>query len=224
MANTYICKKEINEELNGVELYFSVFPITATRNTLKANGFRWNHKKSCWYAKRSTMTEEIANICAETTVEEYKTYSKDNNEEVKEVTKKETKKATKKTAKANKFGVKVGDFFSMQWGYEQTNNNYFQVIALVGESSVRIREVHPEIVARDNCTGMAEDRTYNLDRSKILPPASHSCFINDQEKGDLKRLKSYRQDGTHPQIYMTSYADAYYCEAETEKVYESWYY
>ena len=106
MKNT-IAKKVINEELNGVELYFSVFPVEATRETLKKNGFRWNHKKSCWYAKRSMMTEEIADICAETTTEEYKQYGEV--KEIKAETKKTTKKDTKKTAKVNKFGVKVGD-------------------------------------------------------------------------------------------------------------------
>lgn len=210
-----IARIEINQELNGVELYFSVFPIKATRDNLKANGFKWNHKKSCWYAKRTEKTEAVASIVAGTTEEEYKGFSKDAPQV--------SKKATKKATKANKFGVKVGDFFSASWGWEQTNVNFFQVIALVGESSVRVREVYPEMIEEEAVSGMSADRTYNLDTSKILPPATHASFIKDQENGDLKRLKSFRQDGSHPQFFLTSYADAHYCTGSTEKCYESWY-
>ena len=223
MANT-IAKKVINEELNGVEIYFSTFPIKATRDNLKANGFRWNHKKACWYAKRSNLTEALADTCADTTEEEYKEFSKTSGEEAKEIP---VKKATKKEVKTNKFGVKVGDFFHMSWGYEQTNNDFFQVIELVGTSSVRIREVNPPIISRssEGYAPMAEDRVYDLNTSKILPPATGHTFIKDQEKGDLKRLKSYAADGiSNPQINMTSYADAYYCGTDTLKAYESWYY
>ena len=69
-----IARMEINQELNGVEIYFSVFPTKATRDNLKANGFKWNHKKSCWYAKRSELTEAVASIVAGTTEEEYKEF------------------------------------------------------------------------------------------------------------------------------------------------------
>ena len=225
MTNT-IAKKVINEELNGVEIYFSTFPIKATRDNLKANGFRWNHKKSCWYAKRSALTEALASTCEDTTIEEYKEFAANNNEEAKEV-KAAAKKTTKKETKTNKFGVKVGDFFHMSWGYEQTNNDFFQVVELVGTCSVRIREVNPPIISRDSqgFAPMAEDRVYDLNTSKLLPPATGHTFIKDQEKGDLKRLKSYAADGiSNPQINMTSYADAYYCGSDTIKVYESWYY
>lgn len=236
MLNQYtpgesIAKKELNQDLNGIEIYFHVLPLKGTRETLKKEGFRWNHKKSCWYAKQSPLTLSLADVMEETSINDYEMIAARTGEKVERIQKPEKKepaagkKATaKKAAPVNKYGVKVGDYFSMSWGYEQTNNNYFQVVALVGSSSVRIREVNPPIIAREATTGMSEDRTYKLDRSKILPPSSHTCFIKDQEKGDLKRLRCYNQDGTRPQIYMTSYADAYYCTGETEKVYESWYY
>jgi hypothetical protein len=230
MTNKYIATKVINEELNGVELYFSVYPISGTKETLKKNGFRWNHKKGCWYAKQSLMTNEVAKVCAETTIGEYKNIAACTGEEVKEIqtktetTKKATKKAAKKEVKTNKYGVKVGDFFSCSWGWEQTNVDFFQVIELVGTSSVRVREVSPKMIAEDAVSGMSADRTYDLSSKEILPPSPHSVFINDQEKGDLKRLKSWAADGiSNPQFYLTSYANAYYCTGNTEKHYESWY-
>ena len=94
---TTIARKEINEQLNGVEIYFSTFPIKATRDNLKANGFKWNPKKSCWYAKRSEATEVLANICADTSIEEYEQFAKENNEETKKVN-----PVTKKTNKEKK--------------------------------------------------------------------------------------------------------------------------
>ena len=125
---------------------------------------------------------------------------------------------------ANKFGVKVGDYFYSSWGYEQTNVNWFQVVALAGQSSVRIREVNPPVIAVDGIGPMSEDCTYELDSSNILPPASRSSWIKDQEKGDLKRLRSYAADGvSNPSVYMTSYADAYLCTESKKKLYNSWY-
>lgn len=85
----------------------------------------------------------------------------------------------------NKFGVKIGDLFEMSWGYEQTNADFFQVVALVGASSVRVREVRP--VMKENRTyshGMAADRVYEND-GRMLPAVERSLFIKDQEKGDL---------------------------------------
>ncbi len=51
---------KLNEELNGIELYFSDIPSVEIRNQLKANGFRWS-KRGFWYAKQSEKTLAIAN-------------------------------------------------------------------------------------------------------------------------------------------------------------------
>lgn len=111
---------------------------------------------------------------------------------------------------------------------KQNGFRFFQVIALVGEKSVRVREVYPTIASRDSVSGMAEDRVYKI-TNEILPPASYSVFIKDQENGDLKRLKpGYYQDEEeakkHCHFAISSFADAYKCNGETEKTYESWYY
>ena len=190
-----------NEQFNSNEIYFTEKPCESTRDALKSFHFRWNRTKGCWYGYASA--EDIKAILSGDKV---------------------ANKATKKTAqtKKNKYGVKVGDFFHASWGYEQTNNDFFQVIALVGESSVRVREVSPEIISRSACSGMSEDRVYKLDTSEILPP-TRSIFIDDQEKGDLKRLKSYAADGiSNPRINV-GHQTAYYCETDTLEAYESWY-
>lgn len=59
MENNNI-RMELNEELNGVELYFEDKPSQEILTTLKSNGYRWSGKKFCWYAKQSPKTLELA--------------------------------------------------------------------------------------------------------------------------------------------------------------------
>lgn len=60
-----MCKVLLNEKLNGVELYFEGKPAGTVLADLKANGFRWNGKKVCWYAKQSEETLKVANTYSE---------------------------------------------------------------------------------------------------------------------------------------------------------------
>lgn len=118
----------------------------------------------------------------------------------------------------NKYGVRVGDIFCASWGYDQTNVDFFQVVALVGESSVRVREVLPTITEEEACGYMAANYTYALTHD-ILPAADRSLFINDQERGDVKRLKG----NGYPAFKVSSYADATLCKGDTKRCYVSWY-
>lgn len=201
--NTYA----INTEFNGIEITFDSKPEEDIRNTLKLNGFRWHKVKKLWYAKQTEERKALAiQIC--------------NGEKVEAA----PKKQTAKKEKLNKYGVKVGDLFFTSWGYEQTNTNFFQVVELVGSSSVRVREVCPPVIDRAAVSGMSEDVTIQ-NTKELLPATSYSTFIKDQEKGDLKRLKSYAADGvSSPQFYLSSFANAYKIEGDALTVYNSWYY
>lgn len=195
-----------NTEFNSTEISFEGKPTEAIRDALKALRFRWHSVKKVWYGYK-TREEVEAAIKGETA---------------------KTKTAPKKTEKANKYGVKVGDIFESSWGYEQTNVDFFQVIALVGETSVRVRQVYPELVKEDGVSPMSCDRTYKM-TNELLPPAPNSIFIEDQENGDLKRLKpGYYKDpeeaNKNCHFKLRDFASAYKCNGETVKVYESWYY
>ena len=50
----------LNNEQNGVEIYFDEKPGEVVRDELKANKFRWNKRKSCWYAKQNENTLALA--------------------------------------------------------------------------------------------------------------------------------------------------------------------
>lgn len=134
----------------------------------------------------------------------------------------------KNAGRANKYGVKIGDIFSASWGWEQTNVDFFQVVALVGETSVRVREVRPPMIKDNAVSGMSADRVYRL-TGDLLPAAPHSVFIKDQEKGDIKRLSpGYDPDPEKAKqnciFKLASYATAHKCNSDTVETYESWYY
>ncbi len=184
-----------NAQFNSIEITFDSKPSEEIRTALKNLKFRWHSVKSIWYgfADEDTVKAAIDGKPAE---------------------------PKQKPAEENKFGVKVGDIFRCSWGWEQTNVDFFQVIALVGQSSVRIREVYPEIIKEEAVSGMSENRTYKLTQN-LLPAASRASFIHDQEKGDLKRIsEGYNGE---PRIKISSYASAYLCKGETVTEYVSWY-
>ena len=196
-----------NAAYNSIEISFDSKPSEAVREALKALRFRWHSVKRVWYGYADEATAREAIEAAAGNAAQKAT------------------EAPQKAEAVNKYGVKVGDLFRSSWGYEQTNNDFFQVVELVGTSSVRVREVYPEIVSTKAVSSMSEDRTVKITR-EMLPAAPSSVFIKDQERGDLKRLKSYAADGvSNPQFNLSSFADAYYCTPGTDlTIYESWYY
>lgn len=192
-----------NPQFNSLEIVFSGKPAQEVRDALKALRFRWHSVRKCWYGYA---TEEQARAAIEG-----KTATA-------------TQPKAKKAEAANKYGVQVGDIFCASWGYEQTNNDFFQVVEVVGTCSVRVREVYPQIVKSSAVSSMSEDRVYNITRD-ILPAADRSVFIDNQERGDLKKLKSYAADGvSDPCFKLSSFADAHLVPLGEKKVYESWYY
>lgn len=55
-----MCNLKLNQELNGVELYFDDKPKKQVRDYLSSKGFRWSGFKKCWYAKQSEKTLKVA--------------------------------------------------------------------------------------------------------------------------------------------------------------------
>ena len=196
-----------NKEHNGIELSFRFKPNATERAKLKKAGFKWHYKKMVWYATNNAdRLAAVGTLCG--TIK----YPEDMK-----------KSGSQEPDASNKYGVKVGDIFESSWGYDQTNVDFFQVVKLVGKTSVRVREVYLPMIKEDSTCSMAADRTYKVTH-EILPAASSSVFIEDQENGDLKRLKSYAADGvSYPQFTLSSFADARLVKSDTITEYESWY-
>lgn len=64
-----MCKVLLNEELKGIELYFEGKPNTEVRTELKENGFRYNGKKVCWYAKQNEKSIALGEKLSNGTIE-----------------------------------------------------------------------------------------------------------------------------------------------------------
>jgi len=171
-------KEVINEEKQGIELYFETIPTYEERKILKKNGYRWHNQKNCWYIKENKI---------------------------------------KSNEPKNELGIKVGDIFYMSWGYEQTNLDFFQVIALKGKTQVIIKEVVLHTIAEEDYPhGMA--REVRFDKTKAVP-VTRSSFVKDNEKGMIKKVCGTKEN---PYLNMTSYANAHLYDGQ--KLYESWYY
>ena len=132
------------------------------------------------------------------------------------------KESHKRIAKVvmNKFGIKVGDLFRETYGYEETHNDFFQVVALVGESSVRVRYVEPKLIKATPTCSMAEDRVFAIPQNgEMLDYPKEYWRIKDQEKGDLKKIN----DTYGCPVFKMGSSYAKLCKGESIKVYESWY-
>lgn len=91
----------------------------------------------------------------------------------------------KKKQKENYLNVKVGDVFHYSWGYEQTNINYFQVVALKGTKQVVIREITYEIT---ETTGL-DSYKVRAGKNKFLEKGQ---FIKDNTIGAVKQVKGLK--------------------------------
>ena len=188
-----------NEAFNSFEISFDEKPSEAVREALKGLRYRWHSVKKVWYGygEEATIRNAIENAT--------------------ETPKKATSKAVK-AEKVNKYGVKVGDVFTASWGYEQTNVDWFQVVELIGETSVRVVEVAPIVMKREDGF-MCGNFTYNI-TAEPMPRKSYSVHLKDKDNGDVKRIQ---KNGDTVYFKMASYANAYKCEHGLKEVYESWY-
>lgn len=182
-----------NVECKGIELYFDVKPAQEVINILKEAKFRWHHFKKCWYAKDNEKNIKIAE-------------SIQNNKAV----------SVKDVELVNDLGIKVGDIFYTSWGYEQTNINLFQVVALKGKTQVIIKEVCLSEVDSSYHSSMSRDVIFNTSKTSLV---KYPSFVDDQEKGLIKKVCGTKES---PFLKLTSYAYAYPYKGEA--LYESWYY
>lgn len=200
-----------NEQYNSLEVSFDSKPATEVIAALKSLKMRWNGKKSCWYGFAER--EQIEAAINGSPVESSST--------AKPIKRKTAKKPEEIKRNHN---VKVGDIFYTSWGYEQTNVDFFQIIELRGASSAIVREVHLPITEETDVSSMSSDRVYGIP-DEILPPATTSCFIEDNEKGKLCRINTSYY-GNEPCFKVGKPG----CYQETawpykgQKLYESWYY
>lgn len=183
----------LNPEFKGIEVKFSSIPSSAIRENLKANGFRWHKQKAVWYAKETAERLQLVKALAEGKEE-----PKEEKEEVKPL-----------------HSFKVGDLLFSSWGYEQTNVDFYQVVALKGRTMVTVKKCYPERNTFKAVSSMSEDVSY------IVPD---HIIADEEEEPITRKVKNFTQ-GNLPSgdlIDITSYATA--SKYTGQVVYQSWYY
>ena len=176
MATATTATWKIDETWNAVHILFDGIPSANVRDKMKDAGFKWHKKDRYWFAKQNPKRIAVAKkICGTYETEKPKIEGKP------------TENVGAKPEKAISHGIQQGDIFSMTWGYDQTNVDFFQVIG-VTEKSCKIREVTPKIKLVETESPMSENTTYEITR-EILKPNERSVFIKDNEKGAIKRIR-----------------------------------
>lgn len=74
-------------------------------------------------------------------------------ERLHEITKE--KEVRRKEKAAFRHELKIGDIFVWSWGWEQTNVDFYQIVALVGKTQVKIREIKQKMVDSEGYSAMA---------------------------------------------------------------------
>lgn len=92
-----------------------------------------------------------------------------------------------------RYEVKIGDIFRLMWGYDQTNNNFYQVISLAGKTGVRVKEVSPKITKLLDQGDM--HKTYEIENNGSMQDVIENGFyIKNKKDGDIKYPKDIYGD------------------------------
>lgn len=129
---------------------------------------------------------------------------------------------------SNPHNVKVGDIFNMSWGYDQTNNNFFQVTR-VSPKGVWVREIGAKSVAGTQgfmCETIVPNPNAFLDRSQWCNTRGNS-FNGNVETFRRVCMSNWKKDATGkvvPEAYFNFEGRyfAYRCAADSTH-YNSWY-
>ncbi len=117
----------------------------------------------------------------------------------------------------NPHNVKVGDIFNMSWGYDQTNNNFFQVTR-VSDKGVWVREIGCKGVAGTQgfmCQNVVPVKDNFLDRSQ---------WCNEGNTPTFRRICLSNWDKKSIRPYF-NFKGRYFAwpTTESESHYDSWY-
>ena len=109
---------------------------------------------------------------------------------------------------------KVGDVLESSWGYEQTNIDLYQVIALNGKSMVTVRAINLPVKEMDATGPMSCDVSY------VLPDG----IVDSNAKPFRRKVQNWYKDKRPEgdQIEINEFASA--VKYDGGKLYKSWYY
>ena len=114
--------------VTGIEFYINY-------NNLTAYCFKGNRTKASWKYRFKDAQKIIKYID-----DEIKRHLENQDYKV------QAKKQKKEKTDSFRDSVKVGDIFTTSWGYEQTNRDFFQVIAKPSKARVIVKEISSKVV------------------------------------------------------------------------------
>lgn len=121
----------------------------------------------------------------------------------------EAKRARKAEAASKPIELTVGDVLVSSWGYDQTNVDYYQVVAMVGKASVSLRPIckHSEETASmvGVCTPIpnkfcGDSFTRRIINGRSVKIEGNYCFAHKKEYTEAGGIRLYKPDN------WTSYA------------------
>lgn len=95
----------------------------------------------------------------------------------------EDKKVERKTKRTQTSSLKVGDILYTSWGYDQTNIDFYQVTALVGAHTVKVRPIGSKIdhsdtysdyMVADKDRFVGDEKTYRVKYGNRIKIASYA--------------------------------------------------
>lgn len=130
MTATY----KINNEHNGIEIYFDSVPDKEMLSKLHEKRWRWHKIKKCWYHVQSEDAISFAkDVCSVDNIPV------------------DVKMFKNKTV-TNVHDVKIGDIFYTSYGYDMTIVRFYQVVRVTAKRAT-VKAIASEIVEGDGFTG-----------------------------------------------------------------------
>ncbi|MCY7947675.1 hypothetical protein P8891_11515 [Bacillus atrophaeus] len=175
----------INEELNGIELYFDSKPEQEVLTHLKSNGFRYSGFKKCWWSKRTEKSMQVANGVTEQEISSSKTITK-----------------TKKKDKC----VKMSLWDATQWSELEVNKEQ-EVKEMAKEIRKHLRQRFPQCKFSVTTGGSYLHSTINI-KIKSSPYEKGSAYLTAIYDYCNSLLNNYRHCYSPADPY-TDYAGSY---------------
>lgn len=177
----------INEELNGIELYFDSKPEQEVLTHLKSNGFRFSGFKKCWWNKRTEKSMQVANDI-----------TKQKNTSSNTITITNTSRKDK--------GVKISLWDATKWNEFEVNKEQ-EVKEMAKEIRKHVRQRFPQCKFSVTTEGSYLHSTINI-KIKSSPYEKGSAYLTAIYDYCNSLLNNYRHCYSPADPY-TDYAGSY---------------
>lgn len=202
-------KYALNQDHNGIELYFSEKPNSDVMNALKANGWRWHNVKKCWYNRQTaeTMKQADAITAGQQIEQEAKQEEKPEQPERNSSRQAELKKLYEEILKRD------------VWKKDQHMVDYCvkKSAYIVELENGDIITIEKPSIEKDFCFGYSDSRYDTEDYDRANDAAHHAAtneeYFISQNLKELNKMIAHL-DGTEPSRYDFYPCISYYNQPE----------